>query len=863
MRRGILPILLALSLNVVGVEPRRVLLIHSFGEEFQPFITFSGDFRSGLAQQSHQPVDFFDVALAGARFESRQEGAFADYVSVLFAEHRLDLVVPMGAPAVGFAQKYRARLFPDTPMLLAAVDQRLVQSSMLTTNDAVIAVRHDPRLLVEAILQLMPDTTNVVMVFGSSPLERFWADEFLRESQLPTNRVGCESFCGFSFEKMKQRAAALPRGSVMLFGDVLVDADGVPQTGDEALDDLHAAAKAPIFGIHDFQLGHGIVGGPLVPVHELARQSALAAAGILEGKSPASFRPPPMGVSVPTYDWRELRRWNIGEERLPVGSVIKYRTPTTWERHWKLIVSMVSVVLVQGLLIAGLVKNLSRRRKAERSMRESEERMKLAAEAAHLGMWEWDLATNKVWIDGRARERIAYGDDSESDYSRFLRTVHPEDRDVVAQAVAKAISGDGSYEHVHRRMLPDGQVRWIAARGQVEFDANHQPVKMRGVGMDITARKEAEERARESEGKFLVMANSTPVIMWATGLEQVCTFCNQAWLDFTGRPLEEQLGTGWAESIHPEDRARCIKTSSEAFKARQPFTHEYRVRRHDGQYRWVSDHGVPRYDPEQNFLGYMGSWVDVTERKEAETELQRSQDELAHVSRLSILGELAGSLAHELNQPLTAILSNAAAARFLMNGKQRNDEGVRDALTDITVEGQRAGEIIAGMRAMLRKDPGQMVTQDVNVAVREVLEMVHSDLVSRHVTPVLRLDPLLPPVKAHGVQLRQVLLNLVLNACDAMSDVTAEQRQLTIESRRLNAEEVEVSVTDNGPGFPEEILQHLFEPFHTTKPKGLGLGLAICRSIIAAHGGRLVAANEKGRGATLRLTMPAQTEIAV
>jgi PAS domain S-box-containing protein len=397
----------------------------------------------------------------------------------------------------------------------------------------------------------------------------------------------------------------------------------------------------------------------------------------------------------------------------------------------------------------------------------------------------------------------------------------------------------------------------------VEFDANHQPVKMRGVGMDITARKEAEERARESEGKFLVMANSTPVIMWATGLEQVCTFCNQAWLDFTGRPLEEQLGTGWAESIHPEDRARCIKTSSEAFKARQPFTHEYRVRRHDGQYRWVSDHGVPRYDPEQNFLGYMGSCVDVTERKEAETELQRSQDELAHVSRLSILGELAGSLAHELNQPLTAILSNAAAARFLMNGKQRNDEGVRDALTDITVEGQRAGEIIAGMRAMLRKDPGQMVTQDVNVAVREVLEMVHSDLVSRHVTPVLRLDPLLPPVKAHGVQLRQVLLNLVLNACDAMSDVTAEQRQLTIESRRLNAEEVEVSVTDNGPGFPEEILQHLFEPFHTTKPKGLGLGLAICRSIIAAHGGRLVAANEKGRGATLRLTMPAQTEIAV
>src|SRR5580765_2059022 len=318
-RHGILLILLVISLSAGGSEPRRVLLVHSFGQDFQPFTTFSVDFRSGLARQSSQPVDFFDVALAGARFESQEEGAFVDYLSALFAGHRLDLVVPMGAPAVGFAQKYRARLFPDTPMLLASVDQRMVQSSKLTTNDAVIAVRHDLPGLVEAMLRLMPDTTNVVLVFGNSPLERFWANEFMRESRLPTNHVGCESFSGLSFERMKQRAASLPAGSVMLFGDLLVDGDGIPQTGDEALVNLHAAANAPMFGIHDFQLGHGIVGGPLVPVHELARQSASAAARILEGESPASFRPPPMEASVPTYDWRELRRWNIGEERLPAG----------------------------------------------------------------------------------------------------------------------------------------------------------------------------------------------------------------------------------------------------------------------------------------------------------------------------------------------------------------------------------------------------------------------------------------------------------------------------------------------------------------------------------------------------------------
>jgi C4-dicarboxylate-specific signal transduction histidine kinase len=229
---------------------------------------------------------------------------------------------------------------------------------------------------------------------------------------------------------------------------------------------------------------------------------------------------------------------------------------------------------------------------------------------------------------------------------------------------------------------------------------------------------------------------------------------------------------------------------------------------------------------------------------------------LAHVSRVSILGELAGSLAHELSQPLTAVVSSAEAAQRMMNGDRRNDEELRDTLKDVVEEGRRAGGIIAGMRAMLNKAPGQMEAQHLNVAVKEVLEMVHSDLVNKRVTKVLRLDPQLPPVMAHGVQLRQVLLNLVMNACDAMSDVTVGQRQLTIESRRITTHEVEVLVADNGPGFPEEILQHLFEPFHTTKAEGLGLGLAICRSIIAAHGGRLVAGNENGRGATVRLTLP-------
>jgi signal transduction histidine kinase len=742
MRVCLVPlIVLVISLNVDGGEPRRVLLLHSFGREFEPFSTFSDGFRSELARQSPQPLDFFDVALASARFESPEEDAFVDYLGALFGGRRVDLVVPMGGPAVRFAQKHRGRLFPDTPMLLASVDQRLFQRSVLAGNDAVIAVRHDLRLVVEAALRLLPDTTNVVVVFGNSPLEKFWVDEFIREIQSLTNHVGWESFSQLSFEQMKKRSATLPPHSVMIYGQVFVDAEGIPQKGDEALVNLHAAANAPIFGIHDFQLGQGIVGGPLVSVRELARQSALAAARILGGESPARFRPPPIGPGVPMYDWRELQRWNISERQLPPGSVVKFRVRTLWERRRGLIIAVLSVLVVQAALIAGLVVNLGRRRRAERSLRESEERMKLAASAAKLEMWEWDFASNKVWLNGRSRERMGAGNGDDSDYSRFMRTVHPDDRDGVAQALAKAISGDGSYEHMHRRVLSDGQVRWIAARGQVEFDANHKPAKMRGVGMDITARKVAEEQARESQ-----------------------------------------------------------------------------------------------------------------------TEAQRWQQELAHLSRVSMLGELAGSLAHELNQPLAAIACSAEAAQLLMNDGRRNDEEVRDALKAVLEEGQRAGEIIAGMRAMLKKDPGQMVMQDMNLAVREVLEMVRSDLVIRHVTAALRLDPHLPRVRGHGVQLRQVILNLVVNACDAMSGVPVGRRKLTIESRRLTEAEVEVSVADSGPGFPEEMLRDPFELFRTTKAEGLGFGLAICRSIVTTHGGRLMAANNADKGATLRFTLPAQTE---
>jgi PAS domain S-box-containing protein len=840
-------------------EGKRVLIVHSFGSEAPPFTTHSTAFETELTERIGERVDLDELYLDHAHYaDTDMQEALVDYVQKRQAKWQPDLVVPIGSPAGVFVARHRERLFPQTPVLYTGMDRRRLPPDALQNNSALVGEHFDGPAFIEDILQVAPDTTNIVCVIGASPLERYWKAAFQSDFARFTNRVGFVWLNDLSFDQMLEYLRNLPPHSFIFLILLVRDATGVAHNGDEALRRINEVANAPVNSIFEHQLGLGIVGGRLYRDKLEGEESARLAIRILHGEPASSFPPVIVWPTRPQYDWRELHRWKISEDRLPPGSTVKYRTPTAWERHRSLIVTALVVLLVQAALIVGLMVNLSRRRKAERSLRESEERMKLAATAAELGMWEWDFASNKVWLDGRSRQSLGAGNDKDSDYGRILSTAHPEDRGGVEQALIRAIKGDGIYEHVYRQTLPGGQVRWIAARGQVEFDAGHKPVRMRGVGMDITARKLAEEQARESEREFLLIANAAPVLIWTSGPDKRCTFFNQPWLEFRGRTMAQELGDGWTEGVHPEDLSHCLKIYGESFDARQPFTIEYRLRRHDGQYRWLSDHGVPRYDTRKTFLGYIGSCVDVTERKEAEAQAQRSQQELAHVGRVSTLGALAGSLAHELNQPLTAIVSSAEAAQRFMSGAQSNDEEVRDALKDIAEQGQRAGEIIAGMRAMLKKDPGQMGAQDMNLIVREVIEMVRSDLVNRRVTARLRLDPLLPPVKGHGVQLRQVLLNLVMNGCDAMSDPRVDRRELTIESRRMPAaNEVEVSVTDSGPGFPEEMLRHAFEPFRTTKAKGLGLGLAICRSIIATHRGRLVAANNAGEGATLRFTLPA------
>ena len=494
---------------------------------------------------------------------------------------------------------------------------------------------------------------------------------------------------------------------------------------------------------------------------------------------------------------------------------------------------------------------------AEHLLRQSEERLRLVLEANSEGVWDWNILKGQTYFSGRYAEMLGYAvEELSTESACWKNLVHPEDYPMVYQALQEHIAYQKDFCVEFRMKHKTGGWCWVLSRGTVvERDTEGRALRMVGTHLDITRRKEAETLAQESERRFLLMANAAPVLIWAAGPDKACTFVNTPWLDFTGRTLEQELGQGWIECIHPDDREGVCKAYLEAFEVRRPCSLEYRLRRYDGQYRWISDHGVARYDSEQNFAGYIGSCVDITERKQAEAEAQHARQQLAHVGRVSTLGELAGSLAHELNQPLTSILSNAQAGLRFMNSRKPDQKELRSILEDIAEQDQRAGEVISRMRTLMKKGEAQMLPLDLNFVIREVLGLMRMELMFREVTLTTHLLPHLPLIRGDRIQLQQVMLNLAMNACESMNSKHASKHKLTIQTEPLGTSHVQVTVTDAGPGFPKEMLDKPFEPFHTTKPHGLGLGLPICRSIISAHGGRISLANNREGGATVRFAL--------
>ena len=350
----------------LAAEHKRVMLLHSFGQDFKPWSEYAKDIRAELKRQSPWPLDIIENSLVTARFsDENPEAPFVEYLSALFAKRPLDVIVSIGAPAADFVQRHRRRLFPTTPMVLTAVDQRRVQYSNLTGNDVAVAVNINYLSAFENILQVLPDTKDVIVVVGSSPIEKFWKEAIGKQAAPLTNRIKLSWTDELPFEELLKQASALPPHTAIFWELMIVDAAGVVHEGNLPLERLHAVANAPIFSYDESFFGNGIVGGPLLIVADTSRLTATVAVRILKGEKAGDIKVSPVEFSAPRFDWGQMQRWGISEKNLPPGSEILFRDPTVWEQYRAHILAVTAAILIQAALIFWLLYEHWRRQRAE------------------------------------------------------------------------------------------------------------------------------------------------------------------------------------------------------------------------------------------------------------------------------------------------------------------------------------------------------------------------------------------------------------------------------------------------------------------------------------------------------------------
>jgi PAS domain S-box-containing protein len=349
-----------------------------------------------------------------------------------------------------------------------------------------------------------------------------------------------------------------------------------------------------------------------------------------------------------------------------------------------------------------------------------------------------------------------------------------------------------------------------------------------------------------------------PAHVWSALPDGSVDFVNRRWLEFTGFSLDRALGWNWVDALHPEDRARFVEGWRAAIRSGDAMEAEARMRSADGQYRWLLFRTVPLRDPSGRIVKWYGKSTDIEDRKRSEQERERLRSleaDLAHINRVSTMGELSASIAHEVNQPLSGVVSNGSACLRWLAGDTPNLEEAREAARRIVRDGKRAGEVVARIRSLTRREAPQREKLDLNETIREVLDLIGEKARKEAVTIRTQFDPDLGRVPGDRVQLQQVVLNLVMNGIEALSSVKAGARDLFITTRNSDGDQVQVTVRDSGPGIGPDAIGKIFDPFYTTKPDGMGMGLSICRSIIQNHGGRLMAVANEGPGTSFHFTI--------
>lgn len=720
--------MLGLAATGAATAAGGVLVLYSNDRLLPANIEIDRGLRDAIASSAHAGIDQYTEFLDQPAFSGAEyERAFASYLDTKYRTRTPSVILVAGGDALEFLLRHRARTFVGVPAVHLGIDIAQLQSLQPLPADVVgVAVEYDYARTVGMALRLHPGVERLVVITGASDWDREW--EALLRAGLP--RLGLapriEYLAGLPSGELLARVADLGRGDVVYTPSYFEDGAGKSFIPRDAVARIAAASGAPVYAPYSTFLGAGIAGGFMSSYVDIGRQAGQVAAALLSGAAPSGLRLPPSVPAVAQVDWRQILRWKVDPERIPQDAVVLFREPTFWQANRSKVLAFAAVIALQAVLIVALLVERRLRQRTASALAESELRMSLAARAARLSMWIWDAARDRFWTTNRLAGDGEPAAAAPMRFDQVLASVHPADRATLDSAARGALARGEEFDIEYRALLPDGEERWIAARG----------------------------RAEREDGERLV-----------------------------------------------------------------------------------------------------GVALDVTPRKSAELQAAKDRAALTHMTRVSMLGQLSASIAHQLNQPLAAILGNAEAARQMLRRPDVDVAELGAICDDIISEDQRAADVIRRLGALYKRGELRLAVLDLNQLVSETLDLVRTELDTRHVEVAVALASAPPVVDGERVQLQQVLLNLILNGADAMRAIDPAQRRLLI-GTEVDGATVSVSVVDRGTGIAPDDLKSVFDPFWSTKADGIGIGLAICQSIVSAHRGTLDVANNADAGATFRMVLP-------
>jgi PAS domain S-box-containing protein len=595
-------------------RPRRILILNEVNASYPAIVVIDDAIRETL-QGSKYHIEIYREYMDTSLFSSEADQRLVRELYIRKYQYRRpDVIITVGSTPLRFMAEKHSEYFGGIPVIFClpnGVEQELKRDPEFTG----VTMGTDAAGTLNAALQLLPGTKHVLIVGGAGIYDRQTIKEVKEQLRGYDSRIDISYATDIPMQALRQRLHTLSEDSIVLFSSMSRDANGTYYSSRESAPLINSASSVPVFTLFDTYIGHGEVGGDLSIVRAQGTVASKAVLKVLDGVKPGDI-PVAKAPNNFVFDWPALKRWGLDERKLPPGSKVLNRELTPWEFYRWYFFSGAALILIEALLISGLVVQWKRAREAESELEITYDRLRLAVEAGKSVGWDWDIKSGRDQWFGDLETIFGISSDTYSGHvDDFRRRIHAEDREIVWSAIADARKNHQSYIAEFRVVRDDGVLRWLSARGTFYYSVNGDAERMLGMAVDITDRKDAESAVRETEERFRLLANNAPVLIWTSGTDKLCDYVNRGWLEFTGRTLDQELGNAWAEGIHGEDVKFAMDTYANAFDRREPFKMEYRLRRNDGEYRWMVDRGVPRFHPDGSFVGYVGCCSDITERK--------------------------------------------------------------------------------------------------------------------------------------------------------------------------------------------------------------------------------------------------------